>query len=87
MHVAEQNIKAMEDEVSDELTVAIKEASKQAKKTEKVVEDTEEEMDKAQEKIEKTEKQVRATEKEVEHIWDALDEDIKKTARWRRKIF
>ncbi|MEI7563646.1 MAG: hypothetical protein WCJ39_08705 [bacterium] len=68
LHVAEQNIKAMEDEVSDELTVAIKEASKQAKKTEKVVEDTEEEMDKAQEKIEKTEKQVRATEKEVEHI-------------------
>lgn len=70
----------MEDEVSDELSSAIKQAWKEVKKTERAVEDT-------QDKIEETQKEVEATEKEVKHMEDALDKDIKKTVRWKRKIF
>lgn len=80
IHAAEVNIKAMEDEVSDELSSAIKQAWREVKKTEKAVENT-------QDKIEETQKEVKATEKEVKSMENELDEDIKKTVRWKRKIF
>lgn len=66
LHVAEENIKTMENEVSDELSLAIKSASREVKKTEKEVASTQEKVEKAEREEKNTEKKVEATEKEVE---------------------
>ena len=92
LHVAEENIKTMENEVSDELAVAIKEASRDVKRTEKEVEHTQEKVEKtereakdAEKEVEDTEKEVVAAEKEVKDIKNEVSWTSSKP--WRKRKF